>query len=129
MHLSRIDLSQKHNLLRWRRRFRLRLAPAALILIISSFLIAAADPQSVTGVITDTMCGAKHGMMKGQSDVECVRMCVKGAREYALYDGAHTWKLSDQKKPAAFAAKRVKVTGVVDEKSQTIKVTSIESAE
>ncbi len=91
--------------------------------------LTAAAPQTITGVITDTMCGAKHGMVKGQPDDECVRHCVQGSRDYALYDGTHVWKLTDQKKPASFVAKRVKVTGAVDEKSQTIKVTSIESAE
>jgi hypothetical protein len=89
---------------------------------------AAAATQSVTGVITDTMCGAKHSMKKGQPDDECIRMCAKGSREYALYDGKGVWKLSDQKSPAQFAAKRVKVTGTVDEKTMTIKVASIEAA-
>jgi len=36
-------------------------------------------------------------------------------------------KLSDQKAPAKFAAQRVKVTGIVDKKANTIKVTSIEA--
>jgi len=88
-----------------------------------------AEAQTVTGTITDTMCGAKHGMMKGQPDEECVRMCVKGAREYALFDGSRVWKLSDQKMPAQFAAKRVNVTGTVNEKSSSIKVVSIQPAE
>ena len=91
--------------------------------------LTAAEPQTITGVITDTMCGAKHGMVKGQPDDECIRHCVQGSRDYALYDGTHVWKLSDQKTPARFAAKHVKVTGVLNEKSQTIKVASIESAE
>jgi hypothetical protein len=100
-----------------------------LTFLIGGALAAATEPQSVTGIITDTMCGAKHGMMKGQPDDECIRVCVKGAREYALYDGSHTWKLSDQKMPARFAAKRVKVTGAVNEKALTIKVDSMEPAE
>jgi hypothetical protein len=97
--------------------------------IACSAVLAAAGPQTITGVITDTMCGAKHGMMKGQPDDECARQCVKGSREYALYDGSHVWKLTDQKTPAQFAAKRVKVTGTLNEKSSSIKVTSIEPAE
>jgi hypothetical protein len=102
---------------------------ALLTLTIAAALTAAAEPQTITGVITDTMCGAKHGMVKGQSDDECIHHCVQGSRDYALYDGTHVWKLSDQKKPIQFAAKRVKVTGTLNEKSQTIKVVSIESAE
>jgi len=89
--------------------------------------IVAADKQTFTGVITDTMCGKSHGMVAGQPDDKCVAMCVKGASsQYALYDGKSVLKLSDQKAPARYAAQRVKVTGTLNEKSQTIKVSSIE---
>jgi hypothetical protein len=101
-----------------------------LLTLTSCVLLAAAGTTQIfTGTITDTMCGAKHGMIKGQPDDECARMCVKGARDYALYDGKTVWKLSDQKSPAKFAAARVKVTGIANEQSRTIKVVSIEAAE
>ena len=90
---------------------------------------AAPSPQTIQGVITDTMCVAKHNMTKGQADDDCIRTCVKGAREFALYDGKGVWKLSDQKMPARFAAKMVRVTGTVDERTMTIKVASIDAAE
>lgn len=86
----------------------------------------AAKPGTFTGVITDTMCGASHDMMKGHPASECVQMCVKGQSSYALYDGKNVFNLSDQKTPAKFAAQRVKVTGTLDEKSKTIKVSSIQ---
>ena len=96
--------------------------------ILGGLLVAAATtPQTITGIITDTMCGSKHNMTKGQPDDDCTRLCVKGSREFALYDGKTLWKLSDQKTPARFAAKQVKVTGAVDPKAMTIKVTTIES--
>ena len=66
-------------------------------------------------------------MMIAPSDEACVRMCVKGSGEFALYDGKNILKLSDQKLPAQFAAQRVKVTGAYDAKNQRIKVTSIEA--
>jgi hypothetical protein len=100
-----------------------------LTLTLNALLGAATTPQTVTGLITDTMCGSKHNMTKGQPDDDCTRFCVKGAREFALYDGKILWKLSDQKTPARFAAKQVKVTGAVDPKAMTIKVTSIEPVE
>jgi hypothetical protein len=88
---------------------------------------AAGTEQSFTGVITDTMCGKTHGMMQGQPDDKCIAMCVKGtSSQYALYDGKTVLKLSDQKTPAKYNAQRVKVTGTLDEKSHTIKVSSIE---
>lgn len=89
--------------------------------------LTAADQQTFTGVITDTMCGKKHDMMPGQSDEKCIATCVKGSSsQYALYDGKAVLKLSDQKTPAKYAAQRVKVTGTLNEKTQTIKVSSIE---
>jgi hypothetical protein len=54
-------------------------------------------------------------------------MCVKGSSsQYALFDGKSVLKLSDQKTPVKYAAQRVKVTGTLNEKTQTIKVSSIE---
>ena len=84
--------------------------------------------ETITGTITDTMCGASHTMMKGQPDADCVKMCVKGSAEYALYDGKTVWKLSDQKTPANFAGKKVKVTGTADPKTKTIKTTAFEAS-
>ncbi len=89
-------------------------------------MLAAAE-QTFTGVITDTMCGRSHTMMGGQSDEKCVAACVKGSSQFALFDGKTVLKLSDQKTPARFAARRVKVTGTLNEKTQTIKVISMEA--
>jgi len=99
-----------------------------LILTLAGILSGAGEPATFTGVITDTMCGGTHGMMKAPSDEACVRMCVKGSAEYALFDGKNVLKLSDQKLPAKFAARRVKVTGTYDAKAGRIKVVSIEPA-
>jgi hypothetical protein len=95
-----------------------------LFLAIALTSIASAD--TFTGVVTETMCGAKHTMMKDQPDDKCVKMCVKGSAEYALFDGQSVFKLSDQSKPAKFPAQKVKVTGTLDQKTKTIKVSSIE---
>jgi hypothetical protein len=100
----------------------------SLILTLAASLFATSEPETFTGVITDTMCGQTHGMMKGQPDDACVKMCVKGSGEYALFDGKNVLKLSDQKLPAKFAAQRVKLTGTYDAKAGRIKVTSIEPA-
>jgi hypothetical protein len=101
-----------------------------LVLAAAGLLAAnAVETQTFTGTITDTMCGAKHGMMQGQPDEQCTRMCVRDtSSQYALFDGNQVFRLSDQKTPAKFAAKKVKVTGTYNEKAKTIKVSSIEEA-
>jgi hypothetical protein len=48
--------------------------------------------------------------------------------KYALYDGKKMYTLSDQQTPEKFAAQKVKVTGVLYEKTGIIKVDSIQPA-
>ena len=98
----------------------------SVTLALAGALSAADAPGTFTGVITDTLCGAGHAMMKAHSDAACVKLCVKGSGQYALFDGQNVLKLSDQKTPAKFAAQKVTVVGAYDEKNKTIKVTSIE---
>jgi hypothetical protein len=95
-----------------------------------AYLTAAEAPQIFTGVITDTMCGDRphSNMMKDKTEAECVRQCAHGPYVYAVSDGTNVMKLSDQKKPAKYAGQKVRVTGVYDEKSKTLKVASIEPA-
>ena len=99
---------------------------ALRFLFLAFSLTSIASAETFTGVVTETMCGAKHTMMKDQPDDKCIKMCVKGSSEYALFDGQNVFKLSDQSKPAKFSAQKVKVTGTLDQKNKTIKVTSIE---
>ncbi len=102
-----------------------------LLLLASASLLAGnpGETQTFIGTITDTMCGAKHGMMPGQTDDQCAKACVRDtSSQYALFDGQQVLRLTDQKTPAKFAAKKVKVTGTLNEKNKTIKVSSIEEA-
>jgi hypothetical protein len=98
------------------------------IFFLASLFAASSFAAEFTGVITDTMCGEKHGMMGNIPDDQCIKECVKGSDQYALWDGHQMLKLSDQKLPVKFAAKKVKVTGTLDEKTKTIKVSSIAPA-
>ena len=100
------------------------------IVIASAALMFAAGPQKFTGTITDDMCGkADHKSMNMGSDEKCVDECIKTMKgKYVLYDGKDTWILSDQTAPAKFAAKKVTVTGTLDEKTKTIKVDKIVAA-
>jgi hypothetical protein len=99
-------------------------APVVVFLLCA----AASFADTFTGVITDTMCGAKaHSMMmKGKPDAECVKACAKGPHQYALLSGTNVMKLSDQKSAAKYPAEKVTVMGTYDDKTKTIKVASIE---
>jgi hypothetical protein len=73
---------------------------------------ASAATQSVTGVVTDDMCGRKHNMMPGKPDSECIRACVKAGAKYALLAGDKVYLLKGNAKQFdQFAGKKVKVTG------------------
>lgn len=99
-----------------------------LILMFAS-LVATANSETFTGIITDTLCGPSHTMMKNHPADQCVKMCANGQYSYALFDGKTVIKLSDQKASARFAAQRVRVTGTLEPKANTIKVSLIEASD
>lgn len=100
------------------------------IILMAAAATAADKVQTYTGVITETMCGAKHTM--GISpDAKCVRDCVKmdpKKWKYALLVGNELYVLSDQQTPEKFAAQKVKVTGTLFEKTKILKSDKIEAA-
>jgi hypothetical protein len=85
-----------------------------------------------TGVITDTMCGADHAHMGISPDAKCVRECVKAGKQwkYALLTPDKKMHvLSDQAAPEKFAAQKVRITGVLYEKTGILRVDKIEAAD
>ena len=100
-------------------------------IIMIAGLAQSSGEQQFTGTITDDMCpaGDHSGMRMGSDDAECTIACVEihGAA-YLLYDGKTAYKLSDQKTPEKFAGKKVVVTGTLDTKTKTIRVTAITAA-
>src|SRR5215471_210079 len=103
----------------------------ALCLLALAAVAATAQKRTLTGIITDSMCprGDHSGMRMGPTDAECTIACVAvHEASYVLFDGRDTYKLSDQRTPEKFAAKKVTVTGTLDAKSKTIQVESITEA-
>ncbi len=96
-------------------------------LLVTGALVAGAATQTFTGVITDTMCGRDHAMMKVTPDARCVLECVKHGQNtrYALFDGKNVYVLSDQTAPEPFAGQRVRIAGTLDAKTGILKVDSI----
>lgn len=86
--------------------------------------LAAGKSQTLTGEVSDAMCGAKH-QMPGDA-AACTRGCVKHGSKYALVvgDTVYTLETSDQAaltKLDTLAGAKAKVTGVVDGTTITVK--------
>jgi hypothetical protein len=93
--------------------------------------IGAQGRSTFTGIVTDNECPTgNHSLMKmGDTDAECTKACIdEHGATYLLYDGKVSYTLSDQKTPAAFAGKKVVVTGTLDARTKTIQVASITAA-
>jgi len=86
--------------------------------------LAADKSQTLTGEVSDAMCGAKHEMPGKAAD--CTRGCIKHGSKYALVvgDKVYTLETSDQAaldKLNDLAGAKAKVTGEVDGTTVTVK--------
>ena len=104
----------------------------SVCLVAFATLSGAQAKQTFTGSITDSMCAntAGHSSMRmGPTDAECTKACVVAhGATYVLYDGKNVYELSDQRTPERFAGQKVRVTGTLDAKTNTIRVDSITAA-
>jgi hypothetical protein len=90
-------------------------------------MFAADGPQTLTGKVSDAMCGAKHAM--GGNDAECTRACVSKGSKYALVVGDKFYTLNTSDKAALdqlnkLAGANAKVTGTVKGDSVDVKSVS-----
>src|SRR5690349_20036502 len=101
---------------------------ASFVLLAVAAVGGNAPKQTFTGVITDSMCANDHKAMNIAPTDKCVRECTKHSTgvKYVLFDGQKAYKLSDQQTPEKFAAKKVKVTGILFEKTGIIQVDTIQ---
>ncbi len=86
--------------------------------------MAAGKSQTLTGEVSDAMCGAKYEMPG--SAAACTRGCVKHGSKYALVvgDTVYTLETSDKAtldKLDSLAGAKAKVTGDVDGTTLTVK--------
>jgi Protein of unknown function (DUF5818) len=115
------------------------LALAAVLLC--SFSFAAPKDTTYSGEIMDSECansGSHAEMLKkeGMGDKHpsdrmakkmCTAKCAKAGGKYVLYNATtkKVYALDDQTKPEQFAGQKVKVTGTLDQTTETIHVTSL----
>lgn len=90
-------------------------------------VIANAQTQTFTGIISDNMCGKQH-MMKDAPAAKCTRVCVQGGSDYALVVGDKVYTLKgDKAQIDKFAGEKATVTGTA--KEGTITVESIAASQ
>ncbi len=100
-----------------------------LIAIATTAAFGAGKPQTFTGEVSDSMCGAKH-MMQGKAG-DCARACVGKGSSYALVVGDKVYALQTEDKAAQdelskLAGEKAKVTGTAD--GETIQVSKVDAA-
>jgi hypothetical protein len=87
--------------------------------------------DTLTGVISDSMCAASHAAMTQNgtkmTDKQCTAGCVEHGAKYVLVESGKVLQIANQnvKDLATFAGDTVKVTG--DVKGNAITVTKIEA--
>jgi hypothetical protein len=105
---------------------RLRTVCFSGLLMLSAAGVFAQSSQTLTGTVSDSMCGAQH-MMKDASPAQCTRECVKSGSDYALVSGGKVYTLKGNSiQIDKFAGQHVKVTGKVS--GNTVTVDSISAA-
>jgi hypothetical protein len=88
----------------------------ALLFVAIMVVLAAGKPQTFTGEVSDSMCGAKHMM---DNKAECTRTCVSKGSNYALVVGDKVYTLNTTDKSAlaelnTLAGEQAKVTGTAN---------------
>ena len=102
------------------------LAILAGVLLVNAPLLESAQKKTLTGTISDAMCGAKH-KMGDVSAAQCTTGCVGMGSKYALVVGSTVYELEGKADDLnKLAGEKVKLTGTVDGKK--IQVESVSKA-
>jgi hypothetical protein len=105
---------------------RLKILYLTAPMVLFAIAAFAQSSETLTGVVSDAMCGAEH-MMKDASPAKCTRECVKQGSDYALVSGGKVYTLQGKKDQLdKFAGQSVKVTGKLS--GTTLTVDSIDAA-
>ena len=91
-----------------------------------------AAPQTLTGQISDSMCGKSHAGMgdMGKNPKDCTVGCVKAGGKYIFVSGDKVYDIKNQTFAAlaANAGASIQLTGDVDKDGKAITVTKIAPA-
>jgi len=94
-----------------------------LMLALAGAFASVAHQQSLTGVVTDSMCGTAH-MAKDKTPAECTQMCVKDGMKYGLAMEKKVYTLEGHEAELAkLAGQKVTVKGIL--KGDTLSVKEV----
>jgi hypothetical protein len=106
----------------------MRLMISVIAVVFAAAVSAGAAPETWTGQISDSHCGAKHKAMDGKKmgARECTEMCIKNGGKYVFVVKDKVYQIADQKDAAlaVHAGHTVLLTG--ERKGDTITVAKIE---
>lgn len=98
-----------------------RVAATGLLGTLSVLAQTPDSSKTLTGVVSDAMCGQSH-MMKDKSAAECTRACVKEGTKYALVAGKTIYTLDGHEADLdKYAGQKVTLTGAVSGQTVTVK--------
>jgi hypothetical protein len=88
------------------------LGSLAVLVCVGAVVATAAEPVTLTGIVSDRTCGLDH---HGRDAQQCVRTCVEESGDYVLVVGSRTYTLvaEDEAKAELYelAGKQATVAG------------------
>src|SRR5260370_22346021 len=118
---QRISRRKKENYMK-------RILAVSVFSILSSLPIWAAQ-QTLTGEISDSMCGASHAGMgdMGKNPKDCTTACAKTGAKYVFVSNGKVYGIQNQNfnTLAANAGAKIQVTADVDNDGKNITLTKI----
>jgi hypothetical protein len=110
----------------WRLFVKRVLALLTVVLAFTSIAAKAADSSTITGYISDAMCGAKH-MGSGAA---CVKKCIAGGEAPVFVDEAkkEVWAIDNPDSVKAFYGDHVTVTATADATKKSVHIDTIAEA-
>ena len=96
------------------------------LMVLSLALVAASSfADDLTGMITETKCGAAH-KAGSEKDIACIKKCVSsGAGKLALLAGDNLYTITNPAKAVGHEGHMVMVTGKTDEDAKTVTIDTL----
>jgi len=99
----------------------------SLVVSLGSLFAVASFAETLSGTVSDSMCGAKHEGATA-ADAACAKKCVKGGASAVLVSDGKVYKIAmdSQSKAMPLLGKKVTVMGKLD--GDTIEIASAQAA-